>query len=251
MPNLPIQCTLDGFEGPLDLLLHLIQREEIDIYGIPIARITEQYMAYMEQIDVLDLDMAGEFLVMAATLLEIKSRMLLPKPPPVEGEEEEGVDPRQELVERLLEYKRYKEAAQTLREWEELRKRMFTRSPTEAEAALSAPPPLAEADTSALVAALRRVLEAVGDSAPLTTVQRERVTVRMRMVEIWNKLRRRPEGMNFVELFEGQTEKIEIIVSFLAILELLRLRRITARQKNPWGDILIKPILEEDPGPKE
>lgn len=244
MPQAPIQFTLEIFEGPLDLLLHLIQREEIDISDIPVARITDQYMAYMAEIDQINLDLAGEFLVMAASLLEIKSRMLLPKPPPIEGEE--GVDPREELVQRLLEYKRFKEAADVFRDWEELRKKMFTRTPIEFEAAMSAPAPLADMQTSALVAALKRVLASVGDAAPITTLKRERFTVRMKMAEIWNRLRVKTEGMDFAELFEGQTTKLEVIVTFLAILELLRLKRIAARQKKIWGEIHLK-ALEDKP----
>lgn len=238
MPHSSIQFTLDNFEGPLDLLLHLIQREEVDIYDIPIARITEQYMEYMAGIDQIDLELAGEFMVMAATLLEIKSRMLLPKPPPMEGnEEEDGVDPREELVQRLLEYKRYKELSETFREWEELRRKMFTRPSVELDEVLNGPAPLAKMDLSILVDAFKRVLDAVGDSSPVTTLRRERFTVRIKMIEVWNRIRSSEEGIEFSELFEGQASKLEVIVTFLSILELLRLKKIIAEQNKIWGQI--------------
>ncbi|MEP7029097.1 MAG: segregation/condensation protein A, partial [Candidatus Eisenbacteria bacterium] len=148
------EVKLERFEGPLDLLLHLIQRDEIDIYDIPIARITQQYLSYIELMRLLDLDVAGEFLVMAATLMRVKARMLLPTPP--RGEEEE-IDPRVELVQRLLEYRQFKEASSTLKSREEHRRLEYERGmvPGDEEAG---PLPLAPATLFHLLDALNRVL---------------------------------------------------------------------------------------------
>lgn len=247
MPNVPMHFTIKNFEGPLDLLLHLIEREEIDIYDIPVALIADQYMEYMAGIEEIDLEHAGEFLVMAASLLEMKSRTLLPKQPKLQDEEEEeGKDPREELVQQLLEYKRYKEAAESMRTWEELRQRMFTRYPAEYVAIRNGPAPLAPSESSALVAALKRVLDSVGDTTLVSTVKKERISIRVKMTEIWHRVKANPDGLEFKELFEEPLEKMQVVVSFLAILELLRLRRINVKQTQNWGEIYLYPFKEEE-----
>ena len=158
----PVVVKLERFEGPLDLLLHLIKRDEIDIYDIPIARITQQYLAYLELMRALDLDVAGEFLVMAATLMRIKAKMLLPAPQAAE-EEDEG-DPREELVQRLIEYRQFKEAASTLRTREEERRQLFERGllPSEDDAG---PLPLAPASLFDLLDAFHRVVARLPEPA--------------------------------------------------------------------------------------
>lgn len=256
-------CTLDPaqkaltfhlplFEGPLDLLLHLIREQKIEITDIPIARITEQYLAYIAFMEALDLELAGEFVVMAATLLEIKSRMLLPRPPAAPDDPEAaGPDPREELVQRLLEYEQYKAAAGQFRMLEELRRQTFTREPEEPEEGSA---PLVELTPSDLVRALERMLAAAGEEAgEITTLAREKINLRLRMREIWAALSGWEGPMPFHALFEifcaAPPTRIEIVVSFLAILELLRAGRIRVRQAGPLGEIFLSKRDEPCPGP--
>lgn len=242
-PSNALRFHLPVFEGPLDLLLHLIREREIDIYDIPIADIAQQYLDYLALWESLDLAIAGEYLVMAATLLEIKSRLLLPAPPPVEGEEEE--DPRAELVQRLLEYQRYQGTVETLRGWEEFRRNLFFRGALENPDDYLLPTPEGEMSASALVAALRRVLASAGvDEAPVTAVvPRRRVSLRMKMAELLRKVRawsaHHPEGMGFENLFELPCYRYDVVLTFLALLELLRHGQIKATQKRPLDEILI------------
>ncbi|MGB9620326.1 MAG: segregation and condensation protein A, partial [Armatimonadota bacterium] len=180
----PFKVSLGVFEGPLDLLLHLIREQQIDIYDIPIAKVTEQYLAYLHLMEQLDLEIAGEWLVMAATLLEIKSRMLLPQDAAEEESEEEAPDPRQELVERLIEYEKFKSAAEHFREREEERSRVFVRGEVELDFELKPILSLEDITAADLLAALQRILADVTEEE-VTTVQRRKITVRMRMREIW------------------------------------------------------------------
>src|SRR5579871_404729 len=156
-----LRFKLPVFEGPLDLLLHLIRENQIDIYDIPIAEITQQYLEYLALWESLDLAIAGEYLVIAATLLEIKSRLLLPSPPPADGMEEEE-DPRAELVQRLLEYQRYQGTVETLRGWEEMRRQLYFRGALESPDDYLLPTPEGEMSPGALLTALRRLLAAGG-----------------------------------------------------------------------------------------
>jgi segregation and condensation protein A len=239
---------LPVFEGPLDLLLHLIREQKIEITDIPIAQITEQYLAYLALMEALDLDVAGEFVVMAATLLEIKSRMLLPRPPADPDDPEAlGPDPREELVQRLLEYEQYKAAAGQFRLLEELRRQSFFREPAEPEE-LSRP--LVELTPADLVHALERMLAAAGeDGGEITTLARETINLRLRMREIWAALTGWEGPLPFRALFEifcsANPSRIEIVVSFLAILELLRAGRICVRQAGPLGEIYLSRREEE------
>jgi segregation and condensation protein A len=242
-PEGPIRLPI--FEGPLDLLLHLIRQHKLDIYDIPIAEVAQQYVAYLRLMESLNVDLAGEFLVMAATLMEIKSRLLLPKPPPPEGEEgEEGVDPRQELIDRLLEYQRFKEAAEVLREMEEERKRCFPRGGVveyEPGPAIKIDP---ESAAVSLLLALRRLLEETeerGDTPPL--LRRDRMTLRLKMKEVWAVLQSAPDGLIFEGLFRHGGTRDEIIATFLALLELLRNGRIRVVQREPLGPILVQPVF--------
>lgn len=234
---------LPVFEGPLDLLLHLIREHKLDIYDIPISEVTDQYLRYLSLMEQLDLNIAGEFFVMAATLLEIKSRMLLPKPPPDE-ESEEGVDPRAELVERLLEYERFKNAAEKFRELEDERRKVFWRITDELQG-YDAPVIPLNLEAMDLLLALQQMLQEVGEGEQeVTSVERQKITIRMKMSEIWRRVRSSPEGVGFRDLFSGPRTRIEIVVTFLALLELLRLGRIKVKQQKALGEITIRPAEE-------
>lgn len=229
---------LPVFEGPLDLLLHLIREAKIDIYDIPIAEITAQYQEMLAIMEALDLALAGEFLVMAATLMEIKSRMLLPSPPAASAPDEEGEDPRAELVQRLLEYEQYKQLAGRLRQMEEEGRLRFTRvAPMEPETV-----PLGELQPADLIRALRRMLDTFAEAGPpVASLQRERINLRLRMRELWGRLEASTEPLSFRALFgEGaRPSRLEVIVTFLALLELLRLGRIRIFQSHPLADLLL------------
>ncbi len=234
---------LDAFSGPLDLLLHLIQKQEIDIYDIPIARITDQYLAYLQLLEALDIEVAGEFIVMAATLMEIKSRMLLP-PAPKQEDEEEGPDPRAELVQMLEEYRRYKEAAEQFKKRSEVWGRVFPRgSELPAEIASLVPEAgFANLSVPALLGALQQVLLEAETEHGARTVQREKVTVRMKIAELWHRLSVHPEGVTFRSLFDRPFTRVDVIATFLAVLELLRLGRIVVCQAHAFAELHIQKV---------
>lgn len=233
---------LEMFEGPLDLLLHLIKKNEVSITDIPIAAITEQYLATLELMEMLSLDVAGEFLVMAATLVHIKSRMLLP-PDETDLEEDEEGDPRDELVRRLLEYQRFKEAAGELERRDILKRDVFVRSPE--------PPEQVETvgfETVSLfdlIAALRTVLDRLPKDS-VHQVELETVSVREKMSQILADLHRRGKAV-FQELFTGAVSRMEVVVTFLAMLELVKIRAVKIWQEETTGPIIIAPAapLEE------
>jgi len=223
---------VDIFEGPLDLLLHLIKQNQLDIYDIPIALITEQYLEYIRIMKVLDLTIAGEFLVMAATLMYIKSRMLLPTP--IEEEEEEGEDPRTELVERLVEYKRFKEAALHLSQQALLGRDVFIRPVQEIEAEAGE----IEADLFHLIDALRELLkhQKVEDFHEVTL---ERITLREKIRELYERLQGIGEAVPFSELFAPLSSRVELIITFLALLELIRSGMVRAYQRDAFGPLWV------------
>jgi len=223
------------FEGPLDLLLHLIKKNEVSITDIPIATITEQYLATLELMQNLDLDVAGEFLVMAATLIHIKSRMLLPVEDG-ETEEDEGVDPRQDLVRRLLEYQRFKDAATELEQREVLTRDVFVRSTSSTEEA----PALGFREVSLfeLLTALRRVIERLPKDDAHEVIL-EKITVREKMTLILDILRARGNVL-FEALFSEVKSRMEIVVTFLAMLELVKMRAIRIFQEELNGPIHIE-----------
>lgn len=241
----PYKVTLEVFEGPLDLLLHLIRENEIDIYDIPIAQVTEQYLAYLALMESLDLDVAGEWLVMAATLIEIKSRMLLPDDPAQDDAEEEKIDPRLELVERLIEYEKFKSAAEIFREREEERAKVFLRGPVELEFEFKPTLDLENITASDLLDALQRVLSDVSEE-DVTTLQRRKVTVRMRMREVWRRLAEQSGQLSFTQLFDDAASRVDVVITFLALLELLKMHRVRVRQKANFGEIHITPVLEKN-----
>ncbi|GMV50233.1 segregation/condensation protein A [Nitrospirales bacterium NOB] len=234
--ELPYQVKIENFEGPLDLLLHLIKKNEINIYDIPIALIARQYLDYLSVMKELNLAVAGEFLVMAATLLHIKSRMLLP----VEEatvDEEEGPDPREELVRRLLEYKQFKEAASQLDYKERLWRDVFPREsgpPTDLKKDESL---LDEVSLFDLVDALQAVL-ARHPGKPLIEIIPDNLTVRTRMSAIIEALEAK-ESMPFTALFEVSSHRLVVIVTFLALLELIRIKVVRVFQAETFGNILV------------
>ncbi|MCE5321769.1 segregation/condensation protein A [bacterium] len=231
--------TLPAFEGPLDLLLHLIRENQIDIYDIPIAKVCEQYLAYLSLMESLDLELAGEWLVMAATLLEIKSRMLLPEDPKDASElEEEQIDPRLELVERLIEYERFKSAAEIFKEREEQRARVFVRGATELPFDLKPTFDLENITAVDLLSVLQRILADVGEEE-VTSIQKRKITVRMRMREIQRKLIEAAGQLKFEELFDDSINRIEVVITFLALLELLKSHIVKVKQKSAFLPIEI------------
>jgi segregation and condensation protein A len=237
------------FDGPLDLLLFLIDREEIDIFDIPIEHITNQYLEYLAQLESLNLEVAGEFLVMASHLLEVKSRMLLPQEQRPPAEEEDVGDPRAELVARLLDYRRYKQVAEELRERAEVQRFVFARSrlisddPDEGAAPERPYLMLNQVSPFDLWAAFQSVLTRARDSTP-GEVERPRFTVAQKMAAIAARVRWAQEGILFVDLFEANALRIELVVTFLALLELIRLRRVRVAQEQLFGEIRVYPFSQ-------
>jgi len=229
---------LPVFDGPLDLLLHLIRKNEVDIYDIPIAAITRQYLETLELMRELNLDVAGEFVFMAATLIHIKSKMLLP-PPHEDGTEDEIEDPRAELVARLLEYQQYKEAAQVLYERQTLRSAVWLRSETSlasirAEEANNQED-LVDVDLFELLTAFRSVMERLRQRRDIT-FEKETVTIE-EMIQILSDRVSPGSSVSFEQLFEGVTSRILLVVTFLAILEMVRLQVLRIYQQKPFGTI--------------
>jgi len=226
---------LDQFEGPLDLLLYLIQREEMEISDIPIARITEQYLRHIENMEMLDLTPAGEFLVMAATLLRIKARMLLPVERPGEDGEE---DPRAELVQRLVEYRKFKEAAKRLEERESARLRTFTR-PLDAtlvdEARRGGDEETFEVSLPQLIKALQGILVRF-EAVVSHEIELEPVSLEEKTALLQERLRSRGR-IPFSELFGGARSRMEVIVTFMALLELIKAGVLSAHQVDSHSEL--------------
>jgi segregation and condensation protein A len=224
------------FEGPMDLLLHLIREQKIDIYDIPIALITRQYLEYLEMMKELNLDIAGDFLVMAATLIHIKSRMLLPIEETADTEEPE--DPRLELVMKLLEYQAFKDAALGLREREDERSSLYTREPAEEEPVPEEAdqPMLFELNLYDLIHAFRDLL----DKAPaeVQAITRETLTMKDKMAVILENLQHR-DAMRFTDLFREDLTRAQFIVTFLALLEILRLGVAKVYQEGEFGTVWV------------
>ncbi|HAJ26946.1 MAG TPA: chromosome segregation protein ScpA [Syntrophus sp. (in: bacteria)] len=242
------EVKLDIFEGPLDLLLYLIKKNELDIYNIPIALITKQYLEYIDILKTLNLDLAGEYLVLAATLVHIKSKLLLPEAP--EEGEEEG-DPRQELVQQLLEYQEFKDASQSLQAREVLERDVFIRG----SAPVEAPPP-GDDDNQAwqeiglfeLVDAFRKILGNLGQPE-LMEIDLDRTSLADRINEIMDQLQER-QSLTFTELLKGKLSRRLIIYTFMALLELVKQRMIRICQAGPFGVIrlFLAVAVEEEHG---
>jgi len=231
---------LHTFEGPLDLLLFLIRREEMDIYDIPIATITEQYLEYLTLPENLDMDLAGDFLVMAAALMEIKSRSLLPKPAIMENDEEDS-DPRAELISRLLEYRRYKDAAGTLDKMAEENRFVITRPTINGDDNGNGNGAIVLPDEISVVhlwVAFQQVLSRAKD-AVVGEVLKPRFTVAMKIAELSSRLQHAPDGLSFFSLFPENVTKLEVIITFLALLELIRQGQVRISQPKHFGDIKV------------
>ncbi|MEC2075738.1 segregation/condensation protein A [Metabacillus fastidiosus] len=242
---LQYQVKIDAFEGPLDLLLHLINKLEIDIYDIPVAKITEQYMIYIHTMQELKLDVASEYLVMAATLLSIKSRMLLPKQEELfesEFGEEYEEDPREQLIERLIDYRKYKEAAEELRSLEEERAQVYTKAPSdlsEYTEQKSNEPQILNVTLYDMLGAFQKMMKRKKIQKPLQTkITKQEIPIQTRMEEILIDLRRRPGRRRFQDLFPSDNKEY-LVVTFLAILELMKTNHITIEQENNFADIYI------------
>jgi len=231
------EIALPIFEGPLDLLLYLIRKNEVDIYDIPIALITRQYLEALEVMKALDLDVAGDFLTLAATLLRIKSRMLLPRLAE-EGEEE---DPRRDLVLQLVEYRKFKEAARKMAQSEEKQRLLFNRPliPVEGPGGDEGEDLAPRGDVADLVAALQALLERIQDDR-LYEIIGEDVSVEERMEHVLRLLDERREEVRFEELFTGARRRIVLVATFMAILELARLTKLAIRQEALFGEIWVR-----------
>lgn len=234
------KVKLEVFEGPLDLLLHLIKKNDIDIYDIPVANITEQYLGYLDFMQMLDLSVAGDFLVMAATLMHIKSRMLLPQPE-IGEEDVEEEDPRDELVKKLLEYKKFKEAASELSARAVRQKDFFSRGvsvvPSELKN-IKKDEEYFEASVFDLITAFTKVMSEIPKQLFYEVIKDE-FTVEEKMHDIFHLLVKKTR-LHFNELFRKQDNKIEVITTFLAILELIRLKEIVVKQSKVFGDIIVE-----------
>ena len=235
MPNYNIK--IQDFEGPLDLLMHLIEKDKVDIYDIPIVDITEQYITYLNAMKEFDMDVASDFLVMAATLLQIKSRMLLPKPP-VESEEEQE-DPRQMLVDMLVEYRKIRIQAKMLTESLATALGYHQRKPMQFPDIRKKIKPLTFED---LLESLNGLLTRQDHEPAL--IERQRFNVQDKMNKIIDLLEKNNHSLEFSALITNNVSRSEIIASFLAILELMRLNRITISQARPFSTIFI--FLRED-----
>jgi segregation and condensation protein A len=237
---------LQNFEGPLDLLLHLIKKHELDIYDIPIALITQQYLDYLDLMQELNLDVVGEFLVMAATLIHIKSRMLLPRPDPSQEDPEE--DPREALVRRLLEHQRFKAAAEMLHEKEIQRSAQWARPDGRlADVVGDVPEPEVEVDLFSLMAAFRRVLERAGQR-PVVPLPAEHISLERRIEQLMARLSE-TEACGFEELFTDFETRPGMIVTFLALLEMIRLKMIRVFQQGNFGPIRVYRRTRPDDAP--
>ena len=232
--NQDYKVKLEVFEGPLDLLLFLIKRDEIDIYDIPIEHITRQYLEYIEAFKELDLDVAGEFVVMAAHLILIKSRSLLPVHQQGEEETEEEADPRWELVRQLLEYKKFKDAAAHLGEREAHQSALFGRVPETPE--FESERPLSEVSIFDLINAFQKVLRRVNKAEDLREIFEENYTVSDK-IDFVLKMTASRTALKFSELFATAASRTEMVVTLLALLELIRLKQIGITQHEPFGEI--------------
>jgi segregation and condensation protein A len=240
------RVNLDIFAGPLDLLLYLVRKEEVDIYDIPIAKITNQYISYIEMLKSLDIDLAGDFLVMAATLMQIKSAMLLPKTEPEQLDAEDLADPRAELIRQLLEYKKFKDAANLLEAAADQQKERFTRPDSiidrlkpEAEPEID----IEQVSVWDLLEAFDAIMKATGAVGDMSHIKDD-TPIDLYQIEILHRLQ--TDGpMSFERLFESRTNRVVMIGSFLALLELIRERLVWAKQPKRAPAIYLKALTEE------
>lgn len=240
------QLNLEVFEGPFDLLLHLIEKNEVNIYDIPIAEITRQYLDYLTAMRELDLEIASEFLVMAANLLAIKARMLLPKLP--KDEEGDELDARSQLVQDLLEYKHFKEMANLLEARGQAQSMLYPRGDMEdVYLSLFAPEnPLEGKKLEDLQLAFANICKRLAEIPPVHTIIKEQVTIGDKVVQIKAALMEKPEGVAFTSFIRKNSSKLEIIVLFLAVLELLKMKEIDVQQSGNYEEIYIYARCSEE-----
>jgi segregation and condensation protein A len=236
-----ITIRLEAFEGPLDLLLHLIKKEEVDIWNIPIASITEQYLEYLKVMKELNVNLAGEWLMMAATLIYIKSRMLVPQPPSAEMAAEEDEDPRNELVYQLLEHQKFKNAAEMLYTREEVENAVWNKPPADV---LEDGNEVVAVTLFDLLRAFNEVVKRFEDQQVMEVAQEE-VTVEQKIADI-RKSFLMHDTLQFSSFFKEARSKRYLIVTFLALLELVRLREVWLYQKKAFEDIQISKVKEAD-----
>jgi segregation and condensation protein A len=244
---------LETFEGPLDLLLHLIDKAEIDIQDISINDITDQYMIYLAAMQELELDITSEFLVMAATLLSMKSRQLLPKPPVTEEPwltADEDLDPREELIRKLLEYRKIKSVADQLREKEWDRSQVYTREPTDLTPFVKIVPsnPVEGLHVDDLINAFQRAMRRLAGRHRVTAIRKDEISVKDRIRDIVDMMKNRSnEGkMLFSQLIGDEDDRQEIVVTFLAILELMKRKWISCHQSVLFDEIVLSWMGRED-----
>lgn len=234
------KVKLDTFEGPLDLLLHLVNQLEIDIYDIPVAEITHQYIQFIRAMERIELNIASEYLVMAATLIEIKSAMLLPKKEVTLADDEYEEDPREQLIQRLIEYRKYKEAAERLQQKELEENEIYTRPPTNFDELLEEAPKIpGDVSVYDMLHAVDKMLQRKSWNRPIeTTIQREDISIEERMEEIIEQVSHSTEAILFEELFPYPS-KGYIVTTLLAILQLLKLNKITCEQSIHFEPIYV------------
>ncbi|MEM1058718.1 MAG: segregation/condensation protein A [Verrucomicrobiota bacterium] len=247
-----LRVQLPVFEGPLDLLLYLIKKEEVDIYEVPLERITNQYLDYIRLMQMLNLELAGEFLVVASTLLYIKSRTLLPKDQQPPEEEAEEDDPRWELIRQLIEYKKFKDAAWQLHLRHLEAEKQFPRSarPERPEPAGDEPLGVGEVSLFDLISAFQKVLERVDEREDLREIFEDRWTVSDKITTIRNLLSAR-QKVRFTELFAGTASRTEVVVTFLALLELIRMNQLRATQTEAFDEIALEHVDQPENADQE
>jgi segregation and condensation protein A len=231
------KVQFDVFEGPLDLLLYLVKKEEVDIYEVNLTKIATQFIEYIELMRQLDLEVAGEFVVMASTLMYIKSRELLPVDQQIEAEgEDEAEDPRWELIRQLVEYKKFKDAAAQLQQREAEQENVFPRLPGKLEVEPATPPPRPEVSLFDLIHAVGSVLKRFQKRDEPRDIFEDKWTVSEK-IELLRRMMASREVLRFSELFQQMASRMEVVVTFLALLELIRLKQILVSQSAPFGEI--------------
>lgn len=239
------KVQIEVFEGPLDLLLYLVKKEEVDIYDVNLTRIATQFLEYVEVMRQLDLEVAGDFLVMAATLMYIKSRELLPVDQQAQVEEEDETDdPRWELIRQLVEYKKFKDAATRLQEREALQEKVFPRVPGRLELEPAQPAAKSELSVFDLINAVTAILKRFGQREEVRDVFEDRWTVSEKIEELMRLVRDQVQ-VCFSRLFARTTSRSEVVVTFLALLELIRLRLLAASQPEAFGEIMISLVPQD------
>jgi segregation and condensation protein A len=233
------KVKFEVFEGPLDLLLYLIKKDELDIYDVNLTKLATQFIEYVDTMRMLDLEIAGEFIVMAATLMYIKSRELLPVEQQVQAEgEEEGEDPRWELIRQLVEYKKFKDAAAQLQTLEALQEDVFPRRPGKLEFTSDAPAPKPNVSIFDLLNAVNSVLQRFSQRDDSREIFEDKWSVSEKIELLRGLISQKPR-LKFSELFESAASRTEVVVTFLALLELIRLKQLVCAQSEAFGEIEI------------